>query len=156
MIELTHNAIEPAAVLQAARCPAAGAVVLFLGTVREMTDGRKTDSLEYEAYREMAEQQLAKLEGEARQRWSLSQCVVVHRVGQLPVGEISVAIAASAAHRGGAFEAAQWLIDRIKEVVPIWKKEHYGNGTGDWVHGGGDDATTAKQRRDNCQGDVAP
>jgi len=137
MIQLTTNPIDTQAVLEAVRSPAAGAVVLFLGTVREMTAGRQTESLDYEYYGEMAHAQLARLETEARQRWDLVECLVVHRTGHLPVGETSVAIAASAAHRRAAFDAASWLIDRIKQVVPIWKRENYADGTHEWSHPGG-------------------
>jgi molybdopterin synthase catalytic subunit len=136
MIQLTTNPIDSQAVLDAVRSPAAGAVVLFLGTVREITDGRRTESLDYECYGEMAHAQLARLEDEARGRWNLVECLVVHRTGHLPVGETSVAIAASAAHRAAAFDAASWLIDRIKQVVPIWKKENYADGTHEWAHPG--------------------
>jgi len=136
MIQLTTDPIDTRAVLDAVRSPAAGAVVLFLGTVREMTDGRRTESLDYECFGEMANSQLAQLECEARQQWDLVECAVVHRTGHLPLGETSVAIAVSAAHRAAAFEAASWLIDRIKQVVPIWKKENYADGTHDWVHPG--------------------
>jgi len=134
MIHLTNDPIDTAAVLGAVRCPAAGAVVLFLGTVREMTAGRETDWLEYECYREMAETKLAQLEAEAQSRWPLLGCAIVHRLGQVRVGETSVAIAVAAAHRREAFAAGQWLIDRIKELVPIWKKEHYADGTSEWIH----------------------
>jgi len=136
MIQLTTAPIDTQAVLEAVRSPAAGAVVLFVGTVREITGGRRTESLHYECYGEMADSQLARLETEARQRWNLIECLVVHRTGHLPVGEISVAIAVSAAHRAAAFEAASWLIDRIKQVVPIWKKENYADGTHEWAHPG--------------------
>ncbi len=136
MIQLTDNPIDPTAVLGSARSVAAGAVVLFLGTVRETTDGRQTLSLDYEAYAEMARQTLGELEAEARQRWPLVECQVVHRLGHLALGEVSVAIAASAAHRQPAFEAAAWLIDRVKQVVPIWKKENRADGSGHWVHPG--------------------
>ncbi len=122
--------------LDAVATPAAGAVVLFLGTVRGMTGGRQTRSLNYECYAEMAERALAALEAEATQRWSLSGCAIVHRLGELAVGQTSVAIAVSAAHREAAFEAAKWLIDRIKQVVPIWKQEHWADGTSQWVHPG--------------------
>jgi molybdopterin synthase catalytic subunit len=134
VIQLTTNPIDTQAALEAVRSPAAGAVVLFVGTVREITDGRRTESLDYECYGEMADSQLARLEDEARGRWNLIECLVVHRTGHLPVGEISVAIAASAAHRAAAFEAASWLIDRIKQIVPIWKKENYADGTHEWAH----------------------
>jgi molybdopterin synthase catalytic subunit len=145
MIQLTDDTIDVTEVIDAVRRPAAGAVVLFLGTVRETTGSRKTSSLEYECYAEMAEKKLRQLEAEARERWPLQQCAIVHRLGHLPVGEISVAIALSAAHRRPAFEAGGWLIDRIKEVVPIWKKENYVDGTSDWVHPTVDRAETSKE-----------
>jgi len=134
MIQLTDQPIASAAVIEAVRCPAAGAIVLFLGTVREMTDGRPTRSLDYECYAEMAETKLTQLAAEAGNRWSLAGCAIVHRVGQLTVGETAVAVAVSAAHRREAFDAAGWLMDRIKEIVPIWKKENYADGTSTWVH----------------------
>jgi len=136
MIQLTYHRIDVAAVLDAVRSPAAGAVVLFLGTVRERTEDRRTLGLEYECYAEMAERILVALETEAIQRWALAGCSIVHRLGELTVGETSVAIAVSAAHRGPAFEAGQWLIDRIKEIVPIWKREHWADGQSQWVHPG--------------------
>jgi molybdopterin synthase catalytic subunit len=136
MIHLTDNAIDAAAVVESVRASAAGAVVLFLGTAREVTDGRPTESLEYEAYPEMARAKLEELEKEARRRWPVVGCAVVHRLGHLAIGEISVAIAVSSVHRGPAFEAGKWLIDRIKEVVPIWKREHWADGTSEWVHPG--------------------
>jgi molybdopterin synthase catalytic subunit len=137
VIRITSNPIDTQSVVNTVRSPAAGAVVLFLGTVREMTGRRRTESLDYECYDAMAHAQLAELETEARTRWNLVDCTIVHRTGHLAVGETSVAIAASAAHRAAAFEAASWLIDRIKEVVPIWKRENYVDGTHDWIHPGG-------------------
>ena len=134
MIQLTDQPIDVPAVVDAARSTAAGAVVVFLGTVRRTTDGRETDSLDYECYPEMAEKKLAELETEARKKWPLIECAMVHRVGRLDVGQTSVAVAASSPHRREAFEAAEWLIDRIKQVVPIWKKENYADDTSDWVH----------------------
>ena len=134
MIRLTDNPIDTAAVLDAVASPAAGAVVLFLGTVREITGEQQTVSLEYESYAKMAEKRLADLAADARQKWPLTGCAIVHRLGILPVGEISVAIAVSAPHRHEAFEAGRWLIDQIKRDVPIWKKENYADGTGGWVH----------------------
>ncbi len=136
MIQLTHDEIDVAAAIDAAGSPEAGAVVLFLGTVRCLTGGRETESLQYECYPEMAEKKLAELETEAREKWPLINVVIVHRLGHLAVGETSVAIAVSSAHRQPAFEAGHWLIDRIKEIVPIWKKENYTDGTNDWVHPG--------------------
>lgn len=136
MICLTHESIDIAAVLESVRSPAAGAVVLFLGTTREMTDGRQTRWLNYEAYAPLAEKLLAELISQARQRWPLVACSVAHRLGRVEVGEVSVAIAVSSGHRQAAFEAGQWLIDRLKESVPIWKEEHWADGTSQWVHPG--------------------
>jgi len=134
MIRLTQIPIDAAAVLDEVRTPAAGAVVLFLGTVRERTGQRQVRFLRYESYAAMAERTLLDLQTEAQRRWPLLGCSIVHRLGELAVGETSAAIAVSAAHRGPAFEAGQWLIDRIKEVVPIWKQEHWADGTSQWVH----------------------
>lgn len=144
MIELTQEAIDVNAVLRAVGSPSSGAIVLFLGTVREQTGSRRTRSLTYEAFAEMASRALADLEAEATRRWSLCRCAIVHRLGELAVGEISVAIAASAAHREAAFEASRWLIDRIKQVVPIWKQEHWEDGASEWVHPGTDVPTAAE------------
>ncbi len=145
MIALTHDTIDAAEVLQDVGSPAAGAVVLFLGTVRGVTDDRQTTSLDYECYPEMAEKKLAELEAQARQRWPLQSVAIVHRLGNLTVGETSVAIAVSSAHRREAFEAGGWLIDRIKEVVPVWKRENYADGASDWVHPDSNDARPTEE-----------
>jgi molybdopterin synthase catalytic subunit len=135
MIHLTDQPIDVAAAVDAARSPEAGAVVVFLGTVRGSTNGRETQSLLYECYDEMAASTLGELEAEARRRWALCGAAIIHRTGRLRVGETSVVVALSAAHRQAAFEAAAWLIDRIKQVVPIWKQEHYADGSSQWKHG---------------------
>lgn len=136
MIALTTEPIDTAAVLRHVQSSQAGAVVLFLGTTREFTQGRQTASLDYECYPEMAQRKLAQLEDEARRRWPLVESALVHRLGHVPLGEASVAVAVSSAHRAAAFEAGQWLIDTLKEVVPIWKKENWADGTSEWVHPG--------------------
>jgi len=136
MVDLTHHPIDTQALLAGVTSPAAGAVVLFLGTTRQWTRGRETASLDYECHQEMALAKLAELEATARQRWQLVDCAIVHRVGHVPLGEASVAIAVSTAHRGTAFEAGQWLIDTLKDVVPIWKKENWADGQSAWVHPG--------------------
>ena len=136
MVEITEAPIEFAAVAERVRSDLAGAVCVFLGTVREMTGERRTASLEYEAYPVMAARKMEELEAEARRRWPVIEVVLVHRVGHLDLGEISVAVAVSTAHRGHAFEACRWLIDTLKEVVPIWKKELWADGTEEWVHPG--------------------
>lgn len=136
MIELTHDEIDSAKVLESVQSNDAGAVVLFLGTTREFTHGKQTRSLDYECYPEMAEKKLSELEDQARRRWPIVECAIVHRLGHLELGEASIAIALSSPHRQDAFEAGKWLIDTIKEVVPIWKKENWADGTSDWVHPG--------------------
>ena len=136
MIRLTREPIDYAALTESVRSSAAGAVVLFLGTVREMTAGRRTVALDYEGYPEMAEAKLAELEAEARGRWDLVEVAIEHRLGRLELGEISVAVAVSSPHRQQAFEAGKHVIDRLKEVVPIWKKENWSDGTTEWVHPG--------------------
>ena len=164
MIQIDQNPIDAQAVVRAVQSPAAGAVVLFLGTAREKNGGRKTSSLEYEAYPEMARAKLAELDEEARRRWPLVECAVVHRLGHLEVGEISVAVAVSSAHREPAFEAGKWLIDRIKEVVPIWKRENWADGASEWVHpglesspaGGAPSQTERAAEAKTDEGDVGP
>ena len=134
MIELTRKPLETAPLLDRARSPAAGAVLLFLGVTRQHTDGRETAELHYDAYEAMALQELSALETEARQRWELVECLIVHRLGCVPLGEASVAIVTASAHRHAAFAAGQWLIDTLKQRVPIWKQEHWADGSMEWVH----------------------
>jgi molybdopterin synthase catalytic subunit len=134
MTDLTDKKIDAAALLDRVQSSAAGAVVLFLGTTREMTGGRGTESLDYEAYPEMAARKLAELETEARRRWPVIECCVVHRLGHLLPGEASVAVAVSTPHRDDAFAAGRWLIDTIKQEVPIWKRENWSDGTAEWMH----------------------
>jgi len=134
MTELTPQPIDISALLDRVQSATAGAVVLFLGTTREMTEGRRTDSLDYECYPQMAQRKLAELEAEARRRWPIIECCIVHRLGHLLPGEVSVAVAVSTPHRSDAFEAGRWLIDTIKTEVPIWKRENWSDGTADWVH----------------------
>jgi len=134
MIQLTPSPINYTALTEAVRSPQAGAVVLFLGTVREMTAGRQTVALDYDAYPQMAEAKMAELEAEARQRWPVIEAAIVHRTGHLELGDISVAVAVSAPHRHQAFEAGRFLIDELKIRVPIWKKENWADGTTEWVH----------------------
>lgn len=136
MIELTQDPIDTADLLRKVGSTQAGAVVLFLGTVREMTGERRTIALDYECYPEMAEKQLKDLESQARARWPIIECAIVHRLGHLELGEASVAVAVSTAHRDASFEAAKWLIDTLKQVVPIWKKENWADGATEWVHPG--------------------
>jgi len=136
MIEISSSPIDAAAVTERVRSPHAGAVCTFLGTVRDLTGDRRTVSLSYDAYPEMARKKMAELEDEARRRWPVIELALVHRVGNLDLGEVSVVVAVSCPHRGQAFEACRWLIDTLKEVVPIWKKETWEDGKEEWVHPG--------------------
>jgi len=134
MVVLTHEPIDYTALTEKVRSHAAGAVVLFLGTVREMTSGRQTVALDYEAFPEMASAKMRELEELARQKWPVIEIEMIHRLGRLELGEISVAIAVSCPHRQQAFEAGKYLIDEFKQVVPIWKKENWSDGSTEWVH----------------------
>ena len=128
MIDVAAKRIDLARLARAVRDPRAGAVVTFVGTTRNENAGRRVTRLEYEAYGTMARKEMRRLAAEARAKWPLRKVAMVHRTGVVPVGEASVAIAVSAGHRGEAFVACHWLIDRLKELVPIWKKEHYRGG----------------------------
>jgi molybdopterin synthase catalytic subunit len=109
--------------------PAIGGVGTFVGVVRGETDGRQTQHLEYEAYPEMAEEQLRQIGEEVRERWStIHEVAIVHRIGRLEIGEVIVVIAISSAHRDDLFDATHYAIDRLKEIVPIWKKEVWADG----------------------------
>jgi molybdopterin synthase catalytic subunit len=136
MIQLTRDLIDHHALTEQVRRPSCGAVVTFLGTVRDLTGDRVTVALDYEAYPSMAEKKLAEIENETRQRWPVGDIALVHRLGRLEVGEVSVAVAVSCPHRDQAFAACRYAIDRLKELVPIWKKENWADGAADWVHPG--------------------
>lgn len=144
MIRLTRDPIDHAALVESVRSNQAGAVVLFLGTVRELTAGRQTVALDYEGYPEMAEAQLVQLEQEARARWPIVELAIVHRLGHLELGDVSVAIAVSSPHRQQAFEAGKYLIDTLKVTVPIWKKENWSDGSTEWVHPGAEEECKMK------------
>jgi molybdopterin synthase catalytic subunit len=144
MIEITPSPIDHAAVTDRVRATHAGAVCTFLGTVRDLTGDRETVGLAYEAYGEMALEKLTELESEARRRWPIVDLAVVHRTGDLAPGDVSVVVAVSTPHRQHAFEACRWLMDTLKEVVPIWKRETWADGTEEWVHPGLDHAGGAE------------
>jgi len=131
---LVHEPIEPAALLGRVGHAAAGANVLFVGTTRGITGDVVTRSLDYEAHEPLAELHLRNLADEAVKSFSLTACAVVHRLGAVPVGEASVAVATSAPHRREAFAAAEWLMERIKEGVPIWKRDEAADGSRIWIH----------------------
>jgi MoaE-MoaD fusion protein len=125
---LTRGRIDSERLVAAARNPEDGAVVVFDGIVRNHTRGRRTLYLDYEAYEEMAEKQMALLAGEACTRFGVRHVTIVHRLGHLEIGETSVLIVVASAHRSHAYEASRWLIDTLKKQVPIWKKETFADG----------------------------
>jgi molybdopterin synthase catalytic subunit len=127
-ITIAHGPIDVAALERAASDPAAGAIVTFAGTTRRENAGRRVIRLEYEAYEPMALSEMRKIALDAGHRWPIVRIAISHRVGVVEIGETSVAIAAAAAHRGEAFEACRFAIDRLKEIVPIWKKEYFEGG----------------------------
>ena len=135
---LRTDAIDAAALLESVRSPRAGAAVLFVGSVRELTDfdgcDRTTVRLRYDAYAAMAVSQMRALLAEAIDRWELVHAAAEHRTGELELGELAVVVAVSSRHRAAAFEAGQWLLDRIKTDVPIWKQEHWADGQTEWQH----------------------
>lgn len=125
--------IDPEQLIARARSAASGAIVLFLGTVRDHSAGKTgVTHLEYEAYEGLVESKIQEIVDEARARWPLDGVAVEHRVGELQVGEVSVAVAVGSGHRAEAFEAGRYLIDELKSRVPIWKKEHWPGGA-EWV-----------------------
>ena len=136
MTHLTRDLIDYHALTERVRSPHCGAVVLFLGTVRDLTGDRVTEYLDYEAYEPMAEAKLAQLEAETRTKWPIGAIAILHRLGRLGVSEVSVAVAVSSPHRAAAFEAARWAMDRVKEVVPVWKKDQTATGPAEWHHPG--------------------
>ena len=134
MVRLTHEPIDYAALTESVRSPHCGAVAIFLGMVRDLTGDEVTEFLDYEAYPPMAEKKMAEIEIELRSRWTVGEAALVHRLGRLGVGEISVAVAVSAPHRATAFDACRFAIDTLKQLVPIWKKENISDGSTTWVH----------------------
>lgn len=132
---VTQKKISPAKVLESVYDQSAGGVVLFLGTVRNRSEGRAVVGLEYETYHRMAEKRLAEVEEEVKARWQVKKVTMIHREGRLRVGEVSVAVAVSSEHRAEAFEAARFAIDRIKTSAPIWKREMLREGKKLWVDG---------------------
>jgi molybdopterin synthase catalytic subunit len=130
---VVEHVIDPAALTAEVARDGNGAAILFLGTVRDTNDGRPVIGIEYSAYRSMAERELAAIVREASQAFGTTNIVVEHRVGTLEIGETSVAIAVAHPHRGAAYDASRYLIEQIKQRVPIWKREHYADGTREWV-----------------------
>src|SRR5438477_2883375 len=132
MSYLTDDAIDSVALVARAMRPSDGAYVLFEGVVRNHHEGRAVESILYEAYRPMAEKEIGKIVNDCRQRFPDVEIAVMHRLGHLRVGESSIAIVCSSPHRGESFAACRMMIDRVKQTVPIWKKERGPDGE-EWV-----------------------
>jgi len=132
-VSLTYHVIQPQALVDAAASTACGATSLFLGTVREMNEGRAVTGIEYSSYPAMAEREMRAIVDEASERFPGVRLVLAHRLGELALGEVSVGVAAAHAHRAAALDAARYVIEQLKRRVPIWKREQYTDGTREWV-----------------------
>ncbi len=132
MIKITEKPIDIQKVIDATTSLSAGAINVFVGTVRNTAHGKNVVWLEYEAYEAMAVAEIRKIMAETSQRWPILGSAVCHRVGTLKPGEVSVVIAVSAPHRREAFEACEFMVSRLKEKVPIWKKEIFEDGE-EWI-----------------------
>ncbi len=126
--KISAESLDTQAIIRLAESAQAGAVAVFIGTVRNKTKHKKVISLEYEAYEEMAIKKMEEIAQKAQQKWPIQALAIHHRVGKLAIGEAAVVVAVSTPHRRESFEACQFLIDTLKEVVPIWKKEIHEDG----------------------------
>ncbi|HVZ76687.1 MAG TPA: molybdenum cofactor biosynthesis protein MoaE [Gemmatimonadaceae bacterium] len=133
---IVERPLDAAGLLREVSRDANGAALVFVGTVRDVNDGRAVTGIEYSAYQAMAERELAAIVGEAAGRFGTDDIVVEHRIGTLGLGEASVVIAVGHPRRGAAYEASRYVIEQLKQRVPIWKREHYADGTREWVHAG--------------------
>ena len=130
---LVRAPIDPSAIIRDVSSPANGAVLLFLGAVRQVNDGRDVTGIDYAAYEAMAQRELEAIVTEASTKFDAADVVVQHRLGELAVEDVSVAIAVGHAHRDAAYAASRFVIEELKRRVPIWKREHYTDGTREWV-----------------------
>jgi len=150
MIEITNEVLDPESITATLRKDTNGAVVTFLGTTRRLTDGHNVLHLEYEAYRPMADKQLAGIVREIKDSWSIEDIAIYHRLGRLEIGEVSLVVAVASPHRQAAFEACQHSVDRIKQIVPIWKKEFFEDGDV-WVGSDGSSPSGHTRIHDNSE-----
>ena len=132
MLAITPDPIDPAVVEAAVARPEAGAILTFSGVTRNNFDGRPVTGLSYEAYEPMALTVMGQIRDEAQARWPGARVAMVHRIGEVPIGEPSVVISASTPHRADCYAASRFASDTLKDRVPIWKKEHYADGAGAW------------------------
>ena len=133
MFKITSDEIELGDVIRAVEAGDAGAIVHFLGVVRNNTEGREVSYLEYEAYPPMAEKKMAEIAQEIQEKWGLDRIAMIHRVGRLEIGEVSVAVAVASPHRKEGFEACHYAMNRLKQIAPIWKREVWADGEEEWV-----------------------
>ena len=134
MIEITSTQIDTSAVLASVHSTQAGAAVLFVGSTRQFTDGRETLKLDYECYEALAIKKMTEILEQAKTKWKIEACSIVHRVGTVELGEASIAVAVSSPHRADSFEAGRWLVDTLKTEVPIWKRDYWADGSSEWIH----------------------
>jgi molybdopterin synthase catalytic subunit len=137
LTSLVRRPIDPLAIVRAVATPANGAVILFLGTVRQVNEGRDVIGIDYAAYEGMAASELEAIVAEGTSRFGTEDIAVEHRLGELAVEDVSVAIAVGHPHRDTAYAASRWVIEELKRRVPIWKREHYADGVREWVDPGG-------------------
>jgi molybdopterin synthase catalytic subunit len=133
LASLVREPIDPTAVIRAVSTRANGAVLLFLGAVRHVNDGRDVTGIDYAAYEAMAQRELDAIVAEGTARFGTPDVAIVHRLGELAVEDVSVAIAVGHPHRDTAYALSRWVIEELKRRVPIWKREHYVDGTREWV-----------------------
>lgn len=130
---IVDHPIDPSSLIAEVRSNDAGAVSVFIGTIRDTSEGRSVNKLEYEAYQAMAEAELSRIVHEAAARFGVDALIAEHRIGELDVGEVSVVIVSAHAHRAAAIDCTRFVIEEIKKRVPIWKREHFADGTREWV-----------------------
>ena len=152
MISIIQQPIDSSAVLASVSDPDCGANVLFVGTTRRMTGERETTRLEYECYESMAVSKMESLAAEASKQWPIVRVSIVHRIGVVEIEAASIAVAVSSAHRAVAFEAAAWLLERLKQEVPVWKREIWADGQEEWIHPVG----SGPRQTNDCDSAEAP
>ena len=132
-VYITNDPLEDASIINLVSDNSHGATVLFKGITRNNTGDREVLFLEYEAYAPMAEKKMAEVAGEVREKWGIERVAMIHRIGKLEIGEVSVAVGVASPHRKDGFEACKYAMDRLKQIVPIWKREVWTDGEEEWV-----------------------
>ena len=133
---IVRDSIDVSSITLEAASPTCGATALFLGTVRDSNEGRSVEGIEYTAYEEMAEREMRAVLDEAAEKYSIASAILEHRIGELAVGDASIAVVVTHPHRGDAMDALRYIVDETKSRAPIWKREKYSDGTREWVGAG--------------------